>query len=106
MKKMSLLRALMFTLIILTGCSENKSKINGNVEEVVQIIVSDILMINQDLNNNTHLIYNLGADELDLVEIVMEIEYQYNILITDQELEVLLTVGDLIRLVEAKSKIQ
>ena len=81
MRKMTILRALIFALIILTSCNESKSKLNGNVEEVVQMIVSDALMINQDSNNNTHLIYDFGADELDLVEIVIEIEYQYNILI-------------------------
>ena len=102
MKKI-LLILFCFPLIILTSCSESKSKLNGNVEEVVQMIVSNALMINQDLNNNTHLIYDLGADELDLIEIAIEIEYQYNILITDQELEALLTIGDLINFVEYKS---
>ena len=102
MKKL-LLILLCLPLIILTSCNESKSKLNGNVEEVIQMIVSDVLMINQDLTNNTHLIYDLGADELDVVEIAIEIEYQYNILITDQELEELLTIGDLIKLVEYKS---
>ena len=101
--KRLLLILLCLPLIILTSCNESKSKLNGNVEEVVQMIVSDALMINQDLNNNTHLIYDLGADELDLIEIAIEIEYQYNILITDQELEALLTIGDLINFVEYKS---
>lgn len=45
---------------------------------------------------------DLGADSLDLVEIVMAVEENFNIAIADADAVKLTTVGDLIDLVQAK----
>jgi acyl carrier protein len=37
---------------------------------------------------------DLGADSLDLVELVMALEEEYNIEISDEDAEKILTVGD------------
>ncbi len=44
----------------------------------------------------------LGADSLDLVEIVMRVEEECAVTITDEEIEGLSTFGDLVALVERK----
>jgi acyl carrier protein len=49
------------------------------------------------INANTRL-KDLGADSLDLVELVMELEEELNLNIADDEAEAFDTVGDLIRL--------
>jgi len=46
---------------------------------------------------------NLGADSLDLVELVMSIEEEFDLEVPDSEIENLKTVGDIVRYIEANS---
>ena len=45
---------------------------------------------------------DLDADSLDLVELVMALEEEFDISVEEQELENISTIGDAVRLVEAK----
>ncbi len=45
----------------------------------------------------------LGADSLDLVELIMTLEEEFNIEITDEDAEKLLTVQDAIEFIKEKS---
>ena len=46
----------------------------------------------------------LGADSLDTVELIMELEKEFNITIPDDQAEKIVTVGDAISYVEANAK--
>lgn len=46
---------------------------------------------------------NLGADSLDLVDLVMSIEDEFDIEVPDSEIENLKTVGDIVRYIESCS---
>ena len=59
-------------------------------------IIAEALGINQDsIKDESNFINDLGADSLNIVEIVMEIEDEYGIVIPDEDVEQLNTVGDL-----------
>ena len=59
-------------------------------------IIAELLDIEQDsIKDDMHFVNDLGADSLNIVEIVMEIEEEYNIEIPDDDVEALETVGDL-----------
>ena len=59
-------------------------------------IIAKSLGINQDsIKDESNFINDLGADSLNIVEIVMEIEDEYGIVIPDEDVEELNTVGDL-----------
>jgi acyl carrier protein len=45
---------------------------------------------------------DLGADSIDLYEVVMSLEEQFNIDITDREAQRFVTVGDTIALIKGK----
>ncbi|MCS7072869.1 MAG: acyl carrier protein [Bacteroidia bacterium] len=47
---------------------------------------------------------DLGADSLDTVELIMEFEKEFNILIPDEAAEKIITVGDAIAYLEAQTK--
>jgi acyl carrier protein len=50
----------------------------------------------EKLTNEASFIEDLGADSLDIVELVMEFEKEFNIDIPDEDAEKLRTVGDAI----------
>ena len=59
-------------------------------------IIAQALGINQDsIKDESNFINDLGADSLNIVEIVMEIEDEYEIVIPDEDVEQFNTVGDL-----------
>ncbi len=63
------------------------------VEEKVKNIVSKQLGLGVDeVNNESSFIDDLGADSLDTVELVMSLEEEFDIEISDDEAENILTV--------------
>lgn len=59
-------------------------------------IIAKSLGISLDsIKDESNFINDLGADSLNIVEIVMEIEDEYGIVIPDEDVEELNTVGDL-----------
>jgi acyl carrier protein len=62
--------------------------------KMIQIISDQLGADKSEVTKEASFIDNLGADSLDLVELVMAFEEEYNVEIEDQETENLLTVGD------------
>jgi acyl carrier protein len=86
-----------FIIFLICGCfTDNKTKITGDIDDVVKIVVADILMTENNMNDNTNLRNDLGADDLDMVEITIELEYQYDLIILDKDMDKFYTIGDLI----------
>ena len=73
------------------------------MSEVVYKIIKDILTDDvEKIKPEAKLIDDLGADSLTAVEIVMEIEKELGVDIDDSEVEKIVTVQDIINIVEAK----
>ena len=65
--------------------------------EKIQDIIAEVLNIDKDeITMDTTFIDDLGADSLDLFELVTNLEEEYNIEIPAEELEKLTTVGKVI----------
>ena len=56
-----------------------------------------------EVTDDKHLIDDLGADSLDTVELIMELETDYDIEIADEDAETLVTVGAIKQYVEDNS---
>lgn len=64
-----------------------------SVEDKVKSIVTKQLGLGEDeVNNESSFIDDLGADSLDTVELVMSLEEEFDIEISDDEAENILTV--------------
>ena len=73
------------------------------MSEIVNKIIKDILIDDvEKIKPEAKLIDDLGADSLTAVEIVMEIEKELGVDIDDSEVEKIVTVQDIINIVEAK----
>ncbi|MCC6769886.1 MAG: acyl carrier protein [Gemmatimonadaceae bacterium] len=63
-------------------------------EKVKEIIEKELGVEREKLTHEASFIEDLGADSLDIVELVMEFEKEFNIDIPDEDAEKLRTVGD------------
>ena len=55
-----------------------------------------------ELSNATHIIEDLKADSLDIIEIIMSIEKGYKIKIEEEDYQDRSTIGDLLELIKIK----
>ncbi|MCX8157362.1 MAG: acyl carrier protein [Verrucomicrobiae bacterium] len=71
------------------------------VETRVKEIIVEQLGVNPDeVTSDAKIVDDLGADSLDIVELVMALEEEFGSEIPDEEAEKLQTVGDVIKYIE------
>lgn len=73
----------------------------ASVEERVVDIVADQLGVEKDkISRDTHFVNDLGADSLDTVELVMELEEEFDISIPEDAAEKIQRVGEAVDFIE------
>lgn len=74
----------------------------SSIEKRVKEIIVEQLGVNEnEVTPEAKFVDDLGADSLDLVELVMALEEEYNLEISDEDAEKILTVGDVIEYIQA-----
>lgn len=73
-----------------------------DIEARVKAIIADQLGVSEEeVKPEARFIEDLGADSLDIVELIMAMEEEFETEIPDEEAEKILTVGDTIEYVKA-----
>ena len=76
---------------------------SDSVNEKIRALVCDQLgVVPDELGEDSNILEDLGADSLDVVELVMAIEEAFEIEIADEEAETLRTLRDVERFVNAR----
>ena len=76
-------------------------------EKVISIIADQMNIDQSEISRDTSFINDLNADSLDTVELVMELEDEFEMSIPDEEAEKIQTVGQAIDyIVEHAAKLQ
>jgi len=70
-------------------------------KKVKEIIVEQLGVNESEVKPEAKFVDDLGADSLDLVELVMALEEEYNMEITDEDAEKIQTVGDAIEYIKS-----
>jgi len=65
---------------------------NKSIEEKIKAIIAEQLGIEEVVENNASFVDDLGADSLDLVELIMALEEEFDKEISDEEAESIQTV--------------
>jgi acyl carrier protein len=71
-------------------------------QTLIELLEADTGEKHSDLDDNSNLREGLGLDSVDVVSIVSQIERRFRIRLTQQELEKLVTVADVLQLLESK----
>src|SRR5262249_28262452 len=72
-------------------------------QKVKQIIVEQLGVDENQVDNNASFVDDLGADSLDIVELVMAFEEAFELETPEEEAEKIATVKDAIDYIEAKT---
>ena len=72
-------------------------------DKVKEIIVEQLGVSADEVVNEASFIDDLGADSLDIVELVMAIEEEFSIEVPDDDAEKMQNIGDVVAYVEEKS---
>jgi acyl carrier protein len=73
------------------------------LDKVKEVIVEQLNVEEDDVNEDASFVDDLGADSLDIVELVMALEEQFSISIPDEEAENIKTVGDAVDYIKANA---
>ncbi|MDC0905398.1 acyl carrier protein [Gammaproteobacteria bacterium] len=75
-----------------------------SIEERVRKIVCEQLgKSDQEVNNDSSFVDDLGADSLDTVELVMALEEEFDLEIADEEAEQISTVQEAVNYINSNS---
>lgn len=70
-------------------------------ERVKELIVEELNVPVEKIAMEARLAEDLGADSIDAVELIMKIEDEFELQVSDEEAQNIKTVGDLVKYIEA-----
>ena len=71
--------------------------------KILELIANQLNKSVDELTDDKEFVKDLGADSLDIVEMFMSLEDEYNITVSDEEAVKIKTIGDVVKLIEANN---
>lgn len=71
-------------------------------EKVKTVIAEELEVEESQITMDSLIVDDLGADSLDVVELIMRLEENFEIEIPDEDAEKIQSVGDAVKFIEAK----
>lgn len=76
----------------------------NTLEKVKQLVAEQLCISADDIKDDANIIEDLGADSLDVVELLMSFEDEFNVSIPDEKLEELKTINQIVTAIEENKK--
>ncbi len=70
------------------------------IDDVKEVVVEQLSVNADEVKEDSKFVEDLGADSLDVVELVMALEEKFDIEIPDSDAESIATVGDAVKYIE------
>jgi acyl carrier protein len=70
------------------------------IDEVKEVVVEQLNVNEAEVKEDSKFVEDLGADSLDVVELVMALEEKFEIEIPEDKAESIVTVGDAVKYIE------
>ena len=87
-------------LVIPVNSITEKGHMSDLMEKIKSIIAEQLNVDEAEVQPEAHFIDDLGADSLDTVELVMALEEEFGVEISDEDAEKIQTVGDVMKYIE------
>ena len=71
-------------------------------EKIASLMAEQLGVDKASIRPESEIIKDLGADSLDVVEMLLDLEKEYGVEISDEQAAELKTVGDIVKLIENK----
>ncbi len=73
-------------------------------EKIITLIADKLGKKKEAIKLDSHLVEDLGADSLDVVELIMTFEEEFGVSLPDEDVSKLKTVGDIIEYIKNMKK--
>ena len=77
----------------------------GTYEKVCSIIAEQLGIKTEAVSKESDVINDLGADSIDIVQLLMAMENEFGVTVSEDDADKLKTVGDIVSLIDSKNQI-
>ena len=81
---------------------ERGDNLSTTMEKVISILAAQLDIDEDKINASTDIAEDLGADSLDVVELMLSVEEQFNITIEEEQIRKFHTVSDVVKYIDEK----
>ena len=76
----------------------------NTIEKVKKIIAEQLCISTDDISDTANVVEDLGADSLDIVELLMTFEDEFKVSIPDDKLEELKSIPQIVKVIDEYTK--
>ena len=73
-------------------------------DKIAKVLAEQLGIDQGKITLNSKIVEDLGADSLDVVELLVSLEEEYNVKVSDEEASGIHTVGDIVALIDEKTQ--
>lgn len=74
------------------------------IDKVKKLIAEQLCISTDDISDDANIIDDLGADSLDVVELLMSFEDEFKVSIPDEKLEELKSIPQIVKVIDQYTK--